>query len=265
MSLPGGDVVLCERRGPVALITLNRPDRRNALSRAMLERLGEIGRELTAAPDVRLALLTGQGERAFCAGADLAERATMSDAEVRAQLQSYRTELAWLSNPELPTLALVNGAALGGGLELALCCDLRLAHESAVLGLVETSLGVIPGAGGTQRLPRLVGIARAKELILRARKLDASEALRIGLVHDVLHCQPSELVDRALEWAAPLLDAAPLATRAALAALDAAEDTVLERGLERELEEYERCLTSEDRLEALTAFREKRKPSFRGR
>lgn len=259
------DVVLWERRDSIAIVTLNRPDRRNALSRLTLRRLGEVGRELLETRDLRLVIVTGAGERAFCAGADLTERAGMSDDNVRAQLQSYRTELGWLSDPNLPTLALLNGAALGGGLELALCCDFRLAHESAVLGLVETSLGVIPGAGGTQRLPRIVGEARAKELILLARKIDADEALRIGLVHEVLRCPHDDLVDRAVDWARPLLDNAPLAVRAALAAIEAAADGPLAAGLDRELAEYERCLGSEDRLEALAAFREKRKPVFRGR
>lgn len=262
---PTPEVVRCDRIDQVALVTLDRPDRRNALSRAVLRRLGELGSQLKSDPTVRLVVITGAGDRAFCAGADLAERAHMSDAEVRSQLEAYRTELAWLSDPALPTLALLNGAALGGGLELALCCDLRLAHESAIMGLVETSLGVIPGAGGTQRLPRLIGIARAKELVLRARRIDTEEALRIGLVHDVFRCPHEELVDRALLWAKPLLEAAPLALRAASAAIDASADLDLDAGLQRELDEYERCLASEDRREALTAFREKRKPVFRGR
>jgi methylglutaconyl-CoA hydratase len=259
------DVVLCERRDRVAIVTLNRPERRNALSKAMLRRLGEIGSELLNDGTLRLVVVTGAGDRAFCAGADLAERATMSDDEVREQLASYRQELAWLSDPAIPTLALLNGAALGGGLELALCCDLRLAHHGAVLGLVETSLGVIPGAGGTQRLPRIVGEARAKELILRSRKLGAEEAQRIGLVHDVLECSHDDLLERAFDWALPLLEAAPLAIRAALKAISAAAETNLELGLQRELAEYEPCLASEDRLEALSAFREKRRPVFKGR
>lgn len=257
--------VVYEERGAVAVVTLHRPAQRNALSRELLARFGELGRELLARPELRLVIVTGSGDRAFCAGADLTERATMSDDEVRAQLASYRREFAWLSDPALPSLALLNGAALGGGLELALCCDLRLAHESAVMGLVETSLGVIPGAGGTQRLPRLIGVARAKELILRARKIGAREALALGLIHDVLEGPHEELLDKALAWAAPLLETAPLAARAALTAIDEGIELSLEEGLERELTAYESCLTSEDRLEALAAFREKRRPQFRGR
>jgi enoyl-CoA hydratase/carnithine racemase len=259
------DVVLCDRRNDVAVVTLNRPDKRNALSREVIARMGELGRKLVFDESLRLVIVTGAGDKAFCAGADLAERATMCDDEVRAQLASYRTELAWLADPRLPSLALINGVALGGGLELALTCDFRIAHESAVLGLVETSLGVIPGAGGTQRLPRLVGEAKAKELVLLSRKLSAQEASNIGLLSSVASGPHGELLARALEWAAPLLSAAPLATRSALAAIQAAADLPLDQGLERELVEYERCLTSEDRLEALRAFREKRPPVFRGK
>jgi enoyl-CoA hydratase/carnithine racemase len=265
MSQDSVESVLCERRGPVALVTLNRPAQRNALSRELLGRLGRIGRELLADSELRLVVVTGSGDRAFCAGADLVERATMNEDEVRAQLVSYRTELAWLSDPALPSLALLNGAALGGGLELALCCDFRLAHESALLGLVETSLGVIPGAGGTQRLPRLIGAARAKDLILRARRITAGEAAQIGLVHEVFPGPHEELLDWALRWSEPLLASAPLAARAALRAIDEGLDGDLANGLSRELEAYELCLTSEDRLEALAAFREKRRPNFRGR
>ncbi len=259
------ELVTCERRDSVAIVTLSRPAKRNALSRALLSRLGELGRDLLADETLRLVVVTGAGDKAFCAGADLEERAHMNDDEVRAQLAAYRRELSWLSSPRLPSLAAMNGVALGGGLELALCCDFRVAHASAILGLVETSLGVIPGAGGTQRLTRVVGEARAKELILLARKLKAEEAFALGLVNVVLDGPHEQFVDRALEWAGPLLRAAPLATRAALSAIQAASDLDLAQGLERELVEYERCLASEDRREALAAFREKRAPIFRGR
>lgn len=259
------DSVLCERRGAVAIVTLNRPAQRNALSRELLLGLGQLGRELLADPELRLVIVTGSGDRAFCAGADLVERASMTQDEVRAQLRSYRTELGWLSDPALPSLALLNGAALGGGLELALCCDFRLAHGSAVLGLVETSLGVIPGAGGTQRLPRLIGAARAKELILRARRMTATEGVQLGLVHEVFSGPHEELLEWALGWSEPILAAAPLACRAALRAIDEGLEVNLDHGLQREIDAYELCLTSEDRLEALAAFREKRRPVFRGR
>jgi methylglutaconyl-CoA hydratase len=256
--------VRLERRGSIALVTLDRPERMNALSRALVSRFGEIGRELAQQDDVRLVIVTGSGDKAFCAGADLKERASMTPDEVRALLLAYESELGWLERIEVPTLAAINGAALGGGLELALLCDLRIAAQHAVLGLPETSLGVIPGAGGTQRLPRLLGEARAKELILRAERLSAPEALILGLVNQVM--PPSEhFLLEVISWAEPILNGAPLAIRAALTAMRGAATRDLKQGLELERAAYEKCLGSEDRLEALAAFSEKRKPVFHGR
>jgi methylglutaconyl-CoA hydratase len=253
-----------EQRGSVALLTLDRPERMNALSRSLVTRIGEIGRELGAREDIKMVIVTGAGDKAFCAGADLKERAGMSEAEVRALLLAYETELGWLETIPVPTLAAINGAALGGGLELALLCDLRIAAPHAVLGLPETSLGVIPGAGGTQRLPRLLGEARAKELILRAARLSAPEALILGLVNQVLP-KSDDFVREVISWAAPILSGAPLAIRAALEAMRGATTRDLREGLALERAAYERCLASEDRLEALAAFAEKRPPLFRGR
>jgi methylglutaconyl-CoA hydratase len=252
------------RRGRAAVVTLNRPDRRNALDRATVAELGRIGRELSADDALGAAVLTGAGDRAFCAGADLKERAGMSTDDVRAMLEAYRRELAWLGFAPFPVVAALNGAALGGGLELALGCDLRIAVPEAVLGLPETSLGIIPGAGGTQRLPRLVGYARALELILLGGRLRAEEALALGLVNRV---SPSgtDVVEDALSWLAPLLEGPPLAMRAALAAVRAATCLPLDAGLDAERRAYEACLTTEDRKEALRAFAEKRKPTFTGR
>jgi methylglutaconyl-CoA hydratase len=262
VSDPAG--VRLERRGSIALVTLDRPERMNALSRALVARFGEIGREVAAQEDVRLVIVTGAGDKAFCAGADLKERAGMSQDDVRALLLAYESELGWLETCPVPTIAAINGAALGGGLELALLCDLRLAAHHAVLGLPETSLGVIPGAGGTQRLPRLVGEARAKELILRAARLSAPEALILGLVNQVLP-KSEDFVLEVMNWAEPILNGAPLAIRAALAAMRGAASRDLRQGLALERAAYERCLNSEDRVEALAAFAEKRRPSFKGR
>jgi methylglutaconyl-CoA hydratase len=249
--------------GGLRVLTLARPERRNALSRAVVLELGRFGRELCADPGVRCVVLTGEGKQAFCAGADLKERIGMSDEEVRAQLRAYRTELAWLGTAPFPVVAAVNGAALGGGLELALSCDLRIAAPHAVFALPETSLGIIPAAGGTQRLPRLVGEAKALELILLGTRLDAAEASRIGLVNRVLEAE-QDLLDETKRWLAPVLEGAPIAQRAAIEAIRASSLPLVE-GLEVELAAYERCLTSEDRREALRAFAEKRKPKFEGR
>jgi len=253
-----------ERRGGIALVTLDRPARMNALSVALVGRLGEIGRELATQADVRLVIVTGAGDKAFCAGADLKERAGMSQEQVRALLLAYESELGWLETIGVPTIAAINGAALGGGLELALLCDLRLAAHHAVLGLPETSLGVIPGAGGTQRLPRLLGEARAKELILRAVRLSAPEALILGLVNQVLPSGP-DFVLEVMNWAEPILNGAPLAIRAALGAMRGAATRELSDGLALERAAYEQCLNSQDRVEALAAFSEKRRPIFTGR
>lgn len=256
--------LLVERRDGLAILTLNRPDRRNALSRELLARLGEVGATLAVDPSVRAVVVTGAGDRAFCAGADLKERQQMSHAEIRTQLVRYETQLGWLAAPRFPTVAALNGAALGGGLELALCCDLRVAVRSAELGLPETSLAIIPAAGGTQRLVRVLGEARAKELILLARRVSASEALQMGLVHRVVD-DPSSLLSETLSLIQPILDGAPIAQRAALEAIAAASDLPLTEGLAFERQCYEACLTSEDRREALRAFAEKRRPKFTGK
>lgn len=255
--------VAVTRREHAAIVTLDRPDRRNALDRATVAELGRIGRALIQDPSVRAAVLTGSGERAFCAGADLKERESMTLDEVRAMLDAYRGELTWLGTAPFPVVAALNGAALGGGLELALTCDLRVAAPHATLGLPETSLAIIPGAGGTQRLPRLVGYARALELILLGRRLTAPEALELGLVNRVA-ADGAALLDDTLAWLAPLLEGSPTAMRAALAAVRAAQSLPLDAGLDAERRAYETCLTSDDRREALRAFAEKRKPVFRG-
>jgi methylglutaconyl-CoA hydratase len=256
--------VRLERRGGIALVTLDRPDRMNALSRSLVARFGAIGREVAALDDLRLVIVTGAGDKAFCAGADLKERARMSQEEVRALLLAYESELGWLETCAVPTIAAINGAALGGGLELSLLCDLRIAAHHAVLGLPETSLGVIPGAGGTQRLPRLLGEARAKELILRAARLSAPEALILGLVNQVLP-KSEDFVLEVMNWAEPILNGAPLAIRAAIGAMRGAATRDLREGLALERAAYEQCLASEDRVEALAAFTEKRRPVFKGR
>jgi enoyl-CoA hydratase/carnithine racemase len=251
------------RRGAAAVVELNRPDRRNALDRATVRELGRIGRELGADASVRAAILIGAGDRAFCAGADLKEREGMSDEEVREMLGLYRSELAWLGSSPFPSVAALNGAALGGGLELALACDLRCAAPHAVLGLPETSLGIIPAAGGTQRLPRLAGAAKALELILLGTRIAAADAERLGLLNRVSPAG-KDLLEDTLEWLAPTLEGSPIAARAALEAVRAAAALPLAEGLEAERRAYEACLASEDRKEALRAFAERRKPVFRG-
>ena len=257
------DPVKLERKDGVAVITLDRPDRMNSLSRGTLESLGRIGRELEGDTELRAVVLTGAGEKAFCAGADLKERKGMDQEAVRDQVKMYRTHLGWLDTSRVPVIAAINGVALGGGLELALLCDLRVAAAHAKLGLPETSLGIIPGAGGTQRLPRVVGEARAKELILLARRLDANEALAMGLVNRITPAG-TNVLDDTLAWIRPISGGAPIAQSAALRAIDASFELPLDHGVEIERILYDECLKSEDRIEALNAFAEKRKPAFKG-
>ncbi len=253
-----------EQRGNVAVWTIDRPDRMNALSRATLRALGKLTREAVQNPSVRAIVITGRGEKAFCAGADLKERQGMTENDVRVQVELYRSELGPLDRSPKPVIAALNGVAFGGGLELALICDLRVAVATAKMGLPETTLGIIPGAGGTQRLPRLVGEARAKEMILLGRPLTAPEALAWGLVNRVVP-EGANLIDDVLAWIDPIANGAPIAQAAALEAIDRSFDSTLEHGLELEKVSYDKVLVSEDRKEALTAFAEKRKPAFSGR
>ena len=258
------DLVRLERRPGFAIVTIDRPERMNALSWATVQQLGEIGRELAADLGVRVCVLTGAGEKAFCAGADLKERQGMSRSQVREMLSAYRSELGWLEKSDFVSVAAINGAALGGGLELALTCNLRIAAPLAVFGLPETGLGIIPGAGGTQRIARLIGESRALDLVLTGRRIDSSEALALGLVNRVA-ASAELLLDSALKWLEPVAEGAPIAQRAALSAVRAARRLPLEEGLDFERAAYERCLDSADRDEALLALAEKRKPRFQGK
>lgn len=256
--------VAVERRGPLAIWTIDRPDRRNALSRAVVREIGRLSREARSDGTLRAIILTGAGDLAFCAGADLKERQGMNEEDVRDFLSLYRVSFRDLDELPIPTIAAINGVAFGGGLELALACDFRVAARHAEIGLTETSLGIIPGAGGTQRLVRAIGAAKTKELIIFAKRLKAAEAASLGVVNRLADEGQSAL-DAAVAMAEPLLSAAPIAIAAALEAVDRASDLSLEDGLSFERACYERTLVSEDRLEALAAFAAKRKPVFQGK
>ncbi len=252
--------VRVERRGAVEIWTLGRPERMNALARSTVRKLGQLARAVEKDGDVRAVILTGAGDRAFCAGADLKERRGMSEEDVRDFLALYRSVFGALDRLSKPIIAALNGVAFGGGLELALACDFRVMASAAKIGLTEVSLAIIPGAGGTQRLTRIVGEAKAKELILFSRRMDAEEAKRLGVVTAVA----DDALAAALEMAQTFEKAAPIAVSAALEAIDAASDLPLDAGLIHERRCYERTLESEDRLEALAAFQEKRSPVYRG-
>lgn len=253
-----------EQRGNVVIWTIDREARMNSLSRPLLFAFGKLAREAVTNPSVRAIVITGRGEKAFCAGADLKERQGMSENDIRVQVELYRSELGPLDRSPKPVIAAINGVAFGGGLELALVCDLRVAAAHAQVGLPETTLGIIPGAGGTQRVGRIVGEARAKEMILLGRRLGAAEALAWGLVNRVTPAG-TDLIEDTLAFIEPIANGAPLAQAAALEAIDRSFDVGLELGMELEKVSYDKVLVSEDRREALAAFAEKRKPVFKGR
>lgn len=251
-----------ESHGPVEVWTFLGEARRNSISRAMLARF----RELLAGVKergLRAVVLTGQGDKAFCAGADLKERATMSEPEVRAFLTGLRETLRTLETSDTVFIAAVNGAALGGGTELALACDLRVAAPQAELGLTEVKLGIIPGGGGTQRLPRLIGPGRAKRLILSGKRVGAAEALSLGLCEQV--SAEGQVVAEALALAKEIAANAPVAVAAAKHAIDEGLALPLADALVLEHRHYEKTLGTEDRLEGLAAFKEKRAPVWKGR
>jgi enoyl-CoA hydratase/carnithine racemase len=251
--------ILVEAAGPVERWTINGEAKRNALSRALVHELASNVARVSRGREVRSVVLTGAGNRAFCAGADLKERATMSEHEVRDFLAALNRTFRSLEQSDCVFVAFLNGAALGGGMELALCCDLRVMAPTAELGLTEVKLGIIPGAGGTQRLPRLVGVGVAKELILTGRRVGADEALRLGLVNQV------GTLDDALDLARAVCANAPIAVGAAKRAISDGAHLDLDAALELEQQHYQRTLSTEDRQEGLRAFAEKRPPVFKGR
>jgi enoyl-CoA hydratase/carnithine racemase len=256
-------VLLVEHRPPVRIITLNRPQASNALNSQLLRELELAVDEVRSSEDLRVLIITGAGERAFCAGADLKERLTMSEDAVRSFLSTIRRLFTKIEELPLPVIAAINGVCLGGGTELALACDLRVASTSASMGLTETRLAIIPGAGGTQRLPRLVGTALAKELIFTGRKLTAQEGLSIGLVNRI--AESEELMDGCLELAGDISKGGPIALAQAKFAINKGQDVELQTGLAIEASAYEMCIPTEDRIEGLKAFKEKRQPVYKGR
>ena len=258
-----------ERRGPVALLTIDRPEARNALDFETGEALLRAWGEFRDDSELRVAVLTGAGEKAFCAGADLRavgefyRNLTPTERLRRSELEPGLGGITRNLRVDKPIIAAINGHCLAGGLEIALACDLRVAAEHATFGLPEVTRGFIPGAGGTQRLPRLVGVERALDLILTGRRIDAREAERIGLVGRVVPL--AELRAQALELAHQIAENAPLAVAAAKAAVWRGLDLPLEEGLRLEQLLAEPVRQSEDAQEGPRAFLEKRKPRFEGR
>jgi len=254
--------VLLKREGPVIVVTLNRPDKMNALNKEMLEEFKKLLDVLETDRSARAIILTAAGEKAFCVGADLKERQGMNEKDVLVRLDMVRNlYLRWERLP-IPSIAAINGMALGGGLELALVCDLRIASSTVTVGLPETELGIIPGNGGTQRLTRIVGLPRAMEMVLMAKKLSAEQASAWGILNQVV--EPALLTKESMAWAKKIAESGPIAIRQAKRAIQQGVEKSWEEALQWEVECYKPCLYSKDRLEGLKAFSEKRKPIYQG-
>jgi enoyl-CoA hydratase/carnithine racemase len=256
------DILTVEEQAGVVVVTLNRPQVMNAFNFELLRALATCIQGLRWRSEVRVIIITGAGDKAFCAGADLKERASLTPLEVREYIFTIRNLFTFIEQLPKAVIAAVNGVALGGGTELALACDIRLASATASMGLTETRLAIIPGAGGTQRLPRLVGKGKAKELIFTGRRVAAAEALEMGLVNQV--CEPALLLDEARKMAAMICESGPIAIEQAKYAINYGLETDLQTGLAIESNAYWVCIPTRDRLEGLAAFREKRKPVYRG-
>jgi enoyl-CoA hydratase/carnithine racemase len=256
-------VLLVEKEDGVATLTLNRPEVMNSFNFPLLHALKEQIESFRFNRDIRVVIITGAGEKAFCAGADLKERASLSPDQVREFIFTIRNLFTSIEQLNKAVIAAVNGVALGGGTELALASDIRIASLNATMGLTETRLAIIPGAGGTQRLPRLVGRGKAKELIFTGQRIGAEEALNIGLVNKI--CEQKDLIDECNKMAAMICETGPVAIEQAKYAINYGIEADIHTGLAIESSSYWVTIPTEDRLEGLAAFKEKRKPQYKGK
>lgn len=254
--------VILEVENHLAVVTINRPEQLNCFDFETLSELEEIVDGLKLDKDIRVVIITGAGEKSFSAGADLKERRTLNEKDVRRNVSRIRDVFTKIEELPQPTIAAINGYALGGGFELALACDFRLSVKEAVVGLTEVSWGIIPGAGGTQRLSRLIGNSRAKELILTARKIDAQQAFDWGIINKVV--ERVQLLEASVELAEEIMKNAPLAVTQAKYAINYGSNVDINTGLAIESKAYEVIIPTKDRIEALEAFKEKRPPNFKG-
>ena len=255
--------LLYDKEDGIGIVTINRPESLNALNGEVCTELYKIFQEIEDDQDVRVIILTGSGERAFVAGADIAEMQPQSSLEISSFIDTGRKAFDRIYTLSKPVIAAINGFALGGGCELAMCCDLRIASENAKFGQPEINLGIIPGAGGTQRLARLVGMTRAKELIYTGDIIDADTAYAIGLVNKVV--PHDSLMAEAKELAHKLLSKSSIALSLAKQAINNGADISLSSALDIEAQCFSRCFDTEDQKEGMKAFLEKRKPEFKNR
>ncbi|WP_018924234.1 enoyl-CoA hydratase-related protein [Salsuginibacillus kocurii] len=256
-------LVLLEELEPnIIRLTLNRPEAANSFSVQLLEEWLEALEVVKKRRDVHVVIIKGAGNRIFSAGADLKERRTMTTQQANETVEKVRSAIQRTEDLPQPVLACMNGTALGGGLELALACDIRIAAKEGKYGLTETALAIVPGAGGTQRLPRLIGKGKAKELIYTARKLSGEEAAELGLCEYAVASSSVEY--KALDLARKIRNNGPVAVRAVKRAVDQGIDLPLAQALDKEEEAYKTVLHTKDRLEGLQAFKEKRPPQYTG-
>lgn len=247
----------------VYILELNRPEAMNSLNTQMGIELIECLKEIQGKSDLRVLVLTGSGEKSFCAGADLKERKGMTNEQWKKQHDIFEDAYEHLRNFPFPTIAAVNGFALGGGMEMVLSCDLRYAAEHAQMGLPEVKLGIIPGVGGTQLLPRAIPVGLAKEFLFRGNKIPAPKALEAGILNGI--SAKEELLEDTLEIAKEIAANAPLSLKALKKSVNTGLETDLNTALVIELDQYYKCANSEDRQEGILSFNEKRKPNWQGR
>lgn len=259
----GFETIRIDIEGGVATVTLNRPQQLNALNRQMFRELDEAFEEVTVDPAARVLVITGTGDRAFAAGADIREFVGMGPVAALDFSRNAQRIFRKLETMPKPTIAAVNGFALGGGCELMMACDIAYAADTVRLGQPEISLGIIPGAGGTQRLSRLVGKQKAKELTMTGDMIPAEEALRLGLLCKVVPA--ADLMAEVKKLCEKLLSKGDVALRMAKEAIEAGAQADLGTGMEIEAKAWSVCFTTEDYAEGLKAFLEKRKPNFKGR
>jgi enoyl-CoA hydratase/carnithine racemase len=258
----GSTELMVRRESGVVIATLNRPEKMNALNKEVFAQLKNLVELLETDSTARVLILTGAGDKAFCVGADLKERQGMNEKDILVRMDFVKNIYLKLERLKIPTIAAINGTALGGGLELALACDLRVAPEKCVFGLPEVDLAIMPGNGGTQRLSRLIGLAKALELILLAKKFSAEEALALNLVNAVV--PQSQVISKAMSLANKMLESGPIGIKQAKLAIRGGFERSYEHALDFEVECYKSVLYSKDRTEGIKAFIEKRKPVYRG-